>query len=280
MRYGLSSKELTPAMLVGLLAEMAEERPRGRLTLGIRDDLSDSSVTYDDTLDIEPDTVRRAVFWGLGSDGTVGAAKNTIKIIGEEAGLEAQGSFVYDSRKAGARTISHLRFGPDPIRSAYLIGRAEFVGVHQFDFFWRYDVLDRAAHGATVLINAPYPASEVWEHLPEEAQRVIRERELTLWTIHADALAEEMELGPRINTIMQACFFALTDVVPREDAFAKVREAIRTTYGARGEAIVRRNLAAVDAATDHLARVEIPGDGRLRRRPSAHRRAGRAGLRP
>jgi pyruvate-ferredoxin/flavodoxin oxidoreductase len=261
VRYGLSSKELTPAMLVGLFAEMASDRPRSRLTLGIRDDVSNSSVAWDENLDIEPDTVTRAVFWGLGSDGTVGAAKNTIKIIGEGAGLQAQGSFVYDSKKSGARTISHLRFGPESIKSAYLIGEAGFVGVHQFGFFERYDVLERAAKGATVLINAPYPANEVWDRLPSEAQRILRERDLELWTIDAYELASELELGPRINTIMQAGFFALSDVLPKDEAMERVREAIRDTYGKRGEAVVRRNLAAVDAAPSRLQRVEIPEQG-------------------
>jgi len=261
VRYGLSSKELTPAMLTGLFAEMADEAPRPRLTLGIQDDVNDSSVRYDETLDIEPDDVTRAVFWGLGSDGTVGAAKNTIKIIGEEAGLEAQGAFVYDSKKSGARTISHLRFGPGPIRSAYLISEADFVGVHQFGFFERFAVLEPARRGATVLINAPYPAAEVWDRLPEEAQRILREREIELWSIDAYALATELELGPRINTIMQACFFALTDILPQAEAMDHVRDAIRSTYGGRGEAVVRRNLAAVDAAPSRLERVEIPAEG-------------------
>jgi len=263
VRYGLSSKELTPAMLVGLFAEMAGDRPRSRLTLGIHDDVSNSSVDWDESLDIEPDAVTRAVFWGLGSDGTVGAAKNTIKIIGEGAGLEAQGSFVYDSKKSGARTISHLRFGPEPIRSAYLIGNAGFVGVHQFGFFERYDVLANVAPGATVLINAPHPADEVWDELPAEAQRILREKDAELWTIDAYALAQELELGPRINTIMQACFFALSDVLPKDEAMERVRQAIRDTYGKRGEAIVRRNLAAVDAAPERLERVEIPAQGEL-----------------
>ncbi len=261
VRYGLSSKEFTPAMIIGLLAEMASDAPRSRLTLGIHDDVSNSSVAWDETLDIEPDSVHRAVFWGLGSDGTVGAAKNTIKIIGEGAGLEAQGSFVYDSKKAGARTISHLRFGPDPIRSAYLIGNAGFVGIHQFGFFERYDVLANVARGATVLVNAPYPADEVWENLPAEAQEVLREREVELWAIDAYALAKELELGPRINTIMQAGFFALTDVLPRDEAMERVRDAIRASYGSRGEAVVRRNLAAVEAAPGRLQRIEIPTDG-------------------
>jgi len=263
VRYGLSSKELTPAMLIGLFAEMAQERPRTRLTLGIDDDLSGSSVAWDATLDIEPDDVTRAIFWGLGSDGTVSASKNTIKIIGEEAGLEAQGSFVYDSKKSGARTISHLRFGTEPIRSAYLIQNAGFVGVHQFGFFERYDVLANVAHGATVLVNAPFSADELWDELPRDAQAILRDRNVELWTIDAYRLAAELELGPRINTIMQSCFFALSEVLETGDALQRVREAIRTTYGARGEAIVRRNLAAVEAAPARLERVEIPASSAL-----------------
>ncbi|MDR9391096.1 MAG: pyruvate:ferredoxin (flavodoxin) oxidoreductase [Trueperaceae bacterium] len=258
VRYGLSSKEVTPAMLIGLFAEMASERPRARLTLGIEDDLSGSSVAYDPTLDVESDAVARAVFWGLGSDGTVGAAKNTIKIIGEGAGLEAQGAFVYDSKKSGARTISHLRFGPEPIRSAYQIRNAGFVGVHQFGFLERYDVLANVAHGATVLINAPYPAEEVWDHVPAEAQRTLQEREATVWTIDAYALATELDLGPRINTIMQAGYFALSGVLERDEAMDRIADAIRATYGARGEAVVEKNLAAVRAAPDRLARLEVP----------------------
>ncbi len=261
VRYGLSSKQLTPAMLVGLFAELAQERPRSRLTLGIEDDVSHSSVAYDPMLDIEPDSVKRAVFWGLGSDGTVGAAKNTIKIIGEDAGLEAQGTFVYDSKKSGARTISHLRFGPDRIRSGYLIGNAGFVGIHQFGFFERYDVLANVAKGATVLINAPYPAEEVWDHIPADAQAVLQERDVTLWTIDAYALAKELELGPRINTIMQAGYFMLSGVLEKDEAMARIKEAIEKTYGARGEAVVRRNLAAVEAAPERLQRVEIPASG-------------------
>ena len=200
----------------------------------------------------------RAVFWGLGSDGTVGANKNTIKIIGEETDLHAQGYFVYDSKKAGARTISHLRFGPNPIRSTYLIQRAGFVAVHQFGFLERYDTLALADEGATVLLNSPYGPDEVWDRIPRPVQTQILQKHLKLWVIDALAVAQEVGLGARINTIMQPCFFALSGVLPRDEALTKIKEAIRKTYGKRGEAIVRMNYAAVDAALAHLHEVAVP----------------------
>jgi pyruvate-ferredoxin/flavodoxin oxidoreductase len=203
--------------------------------------------------------VVRAVFYGLGSDGTVGANKNTIKIIGEETDDFAQGYFVYDSKKAGAVTVSHLRFGPRPIRSAYLVKRAGFVACHQFDFLEKFDVLDRAAPGAVFLLNAPFPPEEVWDRLPREVQETIVEKELKLWTIDAVAVAKAAGMGGRINTVMQTCFFAISGVLPRDEAIAKIKEAIRKTYAKRGSVVVQRNFDAVDRALENLHRVETPG---------------------
>ncbi len=257
-RYGLSSKEFTPAMVHAVLDELAAESPRQYVTVGIKDDVTHLSLDYDADLDIEPDDVTRAVFWGLGSDGTVGANKNSIKIIGEETDGFAQGYFVYDSKKAGARTVSHLRFGPEPIRSTYLIRRANFVAVHQFGFFERVDVLENAARGATLLINSPYAPEETWKHIPEPAQRQILDKQLDLHVINAYEVARDLGLGNRINTIMQTCFFAISGVLPKDEAVQRIKDAIRKTYGKRGEAVVRMNFAAVDAALDHLHALPRP----------------------
>jgi len=256
-------------MIMSVFEEMAKEAPRNHFTIGINDDVSHSSLAFDENLDIEPESVTRAVFWGLGSDGTVGANKNSIKIIGETTPYHAQGYFVYDSRKAGARTISHLRFGPEPIHSSYLIRQADFVAVHQFGFFERYEVLKSARRGATMLLNSPYPAEEVWGRLPREAQEGILDKKLELHTIDAHRVARELGLGNRINTIMQTCFFALSGVLPLEEAITGIKEAIRKTYGKRGEAVVRMNFAAVDAALAHLQRVSVPAqaDSEVHRPP-------------
>ncbi len=257
-RYGLSSKEFTPAMVKGIFDELAKDSPKNHFTIGIIDDVSHTSLDYDPHFDIEPDDVVRAVFWGLGSDGTVGANKNSIKIIGEETNNYAQGYFVYDSKKSGARTISHLRFGPRPIKSTYLIRRANFVAVHQFGFFQTYDVLEPAAEGATLLINAPYPADEVWNHLPRPVQEEIIRKKLKVYTIDAYSVAGDLGLGIRINTIMQTCFFAISGVLPQEEAIAEIKKAIEKTYGKRGEIVVRQNFAAVDAAVAHMYKLEVP----------------------
>jgi pyruvate-ferredoxin/flavodoxin oxidoreductase len=259
-RYGLSSKEFTPAMVAAIFGEMKKSRPRNHFTIGIRDDVSATSIEYAADLDIEPEYVRRAIFWGLGSDGTVGANKNTIKIIGEETDLFAQGYFVYDSRKAGARTISHLRFGPEPIHSTYLIRSADFVAVHQFGFLRQYDTLAVARPGATVLLNSIYGPDEVWDHLPRDVQRQVIDRGLKLYVIDAYAVAEQNGLGIRINTIMQTCFFALSNVIPPEEAIGHVKETIRATYGKRGAPIIEQNFAAVDGALAHLYLVDVPND--------------------
>ncbi len=257
-RYGLSSKEFTPAMVHAVLEELRSDTPKGPFTVGIKDDVTQLSLDFDPDLDIEPETVTRAVFWGLGSDGTVGANKNSIKIIGEETDAFAQGYFVYDSKKAGARTISHLRFGPDPIRSTYLIRRANFVAVHQFGFFERVDVLQNAAPGAILLINSPYAPTETWQHIPRQAQQQILDKKLELYVINAYEVARDLGLGNRINTIMQTCFFAISNVLPKDEAVGRIKDAIRKTYGKRGEAVVRMNFAAVDAALSHLHSLPRP----------------------
>src|SRR6185369_16341891 len=257
-RYGLASKEFTPAMVKGVFDELNNDQPRNHFSIGILDDVSFSSLEYDSGFSTEPDDEVRAVFWGLGSDGTVSANKNSIKIIGEETNNYAQGYFVYDSKKAGAVTVSHLRFGPRPIQSAYLIQRASFVAVHQFNFLERYDVLELAQPGATLLLNSPYPAEEVWNHLPRSVQQEIIDKKLSVYMINAYEVARQTAMGARINTIMQTCFFAISGVLPRDEAIEKIKYSIRKTYGNRGEAVVNQNFSAVDAALDHLHQVEIP----------------------
>ena len=258
-RYGLSSKEFNPAMVKGVFDELGREVPKNYYTVGINDDLTHTHINYDPEYDIEPDDVTRAVFWGLGSDGTVGANKNSIKIIGEETDMHAQGYFVYDSKKAGARTISHLRFGPNPIRSTYLINKANFVAVHQFGFLDRFDTLKMAEEGATFLLNAPFGPDEVWDKLPKEVQQTILDKNLKFYVIDAYNVAGEVGLGIRINTIMQTCFFAISNVLPKDQAIDEIKKAIRKTYGKRGETVVRMNNKAVDAALEHLHEVDVPG---------------------
>ncbi len=257
-RYGLSSKEFTPAMIKGVFDELSKDSPKNNFSVGIIDDVTHLSIDFDPEFDIEPDDVVRAVFWGLGSDGTVGANKNSIKIIGEGTDNYAQGHFVYDSKKAGAVTVSHLRFGPNPIRSTYQISKANFVAVHNFGFFKKYDVLSVAVDGATLLINAPYPADEVWDQLPRVVQEQIIDKNLKVYTIDAYAVAGELGLGPRINTIMQTCFFSISGVLPEDEAIVMIKNAIQKTYGKRGEKVVRMNFAAVDAAVSHMHQIEVP----------------------
>ncbi len=257
-RYGLSSKEFNPGMVKAVLDELKKEQPRNHFTVGIIDDVTQTSLDYDPEFSTEsPDTVR-AVFYGLGSDGTVGANKNSIKIIGEDTDFHAQGYFVYDSKKAGSLTTSHLRFGPQPIRSTYLISKASFVACHQFSFVERFNVLQLAQPGATFLLNSPYGPEEVWDHLPLSLQEEIIAKKLRMYVIHADRVAEATGMGRRINTIMQTCFFAISGVLPREEAIAGIKRAIEKTYRKRGEAVVRKNFAAVDAALDHLHEVTVP----------------------
>ncbi|MCS6862581.1 MAG: pyruvate:ferredoxin (flavodoxin) oxidoreductase, partial [Abditibacteriales bacterium] len=257
-RYGLSSKEFTPAMVKAVFDELTKEKPKNHFTVGIVDDVTHTSLPFDSALDIEPEDVVRGVFFGLGADGTVGANKNSIKIIGEETPNYAQGYFVYDSKKSGAMTISHLRFGPRPIRSSYLIKQASFVACHQFVFLDKYDVLEYAAPGAVFLLNAPYGPEEVWDHLPREVQEQIRAKQLKFYVIDAYAVAKETGMGGRINTIMQTCFFAISGVLPREEAIAQIKQAIEKTYGKRGREVVRRNFEAVDKTLERLHEVKVP----------------------
>jgi pyruvate-ferredoxin/flavodoxin oxidoreductase len=268
-RYGLGSKEFTPPMVKAALDELEASPPRTRFTLGINDDVTGLSLALDETFDGEPSGVTRAVFYGLGSDGTVSANKASIKIIGDATDHACQGHFVLDSKKAGSTTESHLRFGPSPIRSTYLIHRAGFVAVHDPGFLDRLDVLARADEGATVLLNIPGPADEVWAALPREVQDVLIERGCRLFAIDAYRLAEQHGLGRRINTIMQACFFALSDVLPVDVALAHMKDAAAATWGKRGDEVVRRNFAAIDDAIAALHEITIPAaaDATRRRRP-------------
>jgi pyruvate-ferredoxin/flavodoxin oxidoreductase len=257
-RYGLASKEFTPAMAAAVFDELASAMPRRHFTVGIRDDVSGSSLDYDRAFRTEPDDVVHAVFFGLGSDGTVGANKNSVKIIAERAGLYAQGYFVYDSKKAGSTTVSHLRFGPEPIRSTYLIDRAEFVACHHFDLLHRMDVIGVAEEGATFLLNSRYGPEEVWEHLPPEVQRQIVSKRLRFFVVDAGTVAREAGLGARVNTVLQPCFFALADVLPGDLAIGAIKDAIKKTYGKRGQLVVERNFAAVDLALSSLHEVAVP----------------------
>jgi pyruvate-ferredoxin/flavodoxin oxidoreductase len=258
-RYGLSSKEFTPAMVQGVFEELKRPRPKNHFTVGIADDVGQTSLSFDGELDIEPESVHRAVFFGLGADGTVGANKNSIKIIGEETPNFAQGYFVYDSKKAGAVTISHLRFGPQPIRSTYLIRSARFVGCHQFVFLEKYDMLRYAEPGAVFLLNSPYGPDEVWNHLPREVQEQLREKRIHFYVIDAYAVADQTGMKGRINTIMQTCFFAISGVLPREEAIAQIKHTIEKTYSKKGAETVRRNFVAVDATLVNLHEVKVPG---------------------
>ncbi len=268
-RYGLSSKEFTPAMVNRIFEELTVVHPKNHFTIGIQDDVTGTSLDYDTRYSEESSDVTRAVFWGLGSDGTVGANKNSIKIIGESTDFYAQGYFVYDSKKAGARTISHLRFGPKPIHSTYLIRQADFVAVHQFGFLDRYDTLDLAQPGAVFLLNSPYGANEVWDKLPRMVQDQIIEKKLSLHVVDAYRIARKHELGTRINTIMQVAFFALSKILPEEEAFDRIKSYIQKTYGKRGEAVVRKNNAAVDDTLAGLHEVSIPqtAEGSISQRP-------------
>ncbi|NLX12595.1 MAG: pyruvate:ferredoxin (flavodoxin) oxidoreductase [Phycisphaerales bacterium] len=257
-RYGLSSKEFTPAMVKAVFDELAKDAPKTHFTVGIEDDVTHLSLSVDDSFDIESDDVVRAVFFGLGADGTVGANKNSIKIIGEETNNHAQGYFVYDSKKSGAMTISHLRFGPQAIRAPYLIKRASFVACHQFVFLEKVDMLHYARPGATFLLNAPFGKDEVWDRLPAEVQKDIIDKKLKFYVIDGYQVASDSGMGQRVNTIMQTCFFAISGVLPREEAIAKIKETIQKTYGKKGDEVVKRNFAAVDMTLAHLHEVQVP----------------------
>ncbi|HEY7628084.1 MAG TPA: pyruvate:ferredoxin (flavodoxin) oxidoreductase, partial [Ilumatobacteraceae bacterium] len=250
-RYGLSSKEFTPSMVKAVFDEASRGEPRNGFTIGIIDDVTHTSLEFDPEFSTDQSRVR-AVFFGLGSDGTVGANKNTAKIVGKNTDLNVQGYFVYDSKKSGTMTVSHLRFDPAVIDSTYLIDRATFVGVHQWNFLERVDVLNVAEPGATVLINSPYRPEQIWDRLPIEVQQVVIDRNLQLHAIDAAAVAEAVGLSGRVNTVMQTCFFALSNILPTDEAIARLKEAITATYGKRGDVVVQRNIAAVDATLAHL----------------------------
>ena len=257
-RYGLSSKEFTPAMVKGVFDELAKKSPKNHFTVGINDDVTHTSLDYDPEFSTEVPGTVRALFYGLGADGTVGANKNSIKIIGEETDNFAQGYFVYDSKKSGAITTSHLRFGPKPIHSSYLITKANFVACHQFSFLERIDMLKAAEPGATFLLNSPFGPDEVWDHLPRLVQQQIIDKKLKFYVIDGYEVAKQTGMGGRINTIMQTCFFAISGVLPREEAIEAIKYAIKKTYGKRGESVVQKNYAAVDATLDHLHEVKVP----------------------
>ncbi|MDF9391495.1 MULTISPECIES: pyruvate:ferredoxin (flavodoxin) oxidoreductase [Methylococcus] len=263
-RYGLSSKEFTPAMAKAVLDELARPQPKNHFTIGIIDDISHTSLDYDERFEIEPEDVVRALFFGLGADGTVGANKNSIKIIGESTPLYAQGYFVYDSKKSGSRTVSHVRFGPRPIESPYLIRSAGFIGCHQFNFVEKIDVLEHARQGAVFLLNSPYGPDTVWDHLPRPVQERIIERNIAFYVIDASKVAAESGMGGRTNTVMQTCFFAISGVLPREEAIGRIKDSIRKTYGKKGEDVVRKNFAAVDHTLAHLYRVAVPAQATSR----------------
>ncbi|MBI5428231.1 MAG: pyruvate:ferredoxin (flavodoxin) oxidoreductase [Nitrospinae bacterium] len=267
-RYGLSSKEFTPAMVKSVFDELAKDRPKNHFTVGIRDDVTHASLDHDPEFSIEPPETVRAIFYGLGADGTVGANKNSIKIIGEETENFAQGYFVYDSKKSGSTTVSHLRFGTRPIRSSHLIDSANFVACHQFQFLEQFDILEKASAGGTFLLNAPYDKNSLWEHVPLEVQRQIVDKRLRFYVIDAYKVAAEARMGVRINTIMQTCFFALSGVLPRGKAIAHIKEAIRKTYGSKGEQVVEMNFRVVDRALANLHEVEAPGTMGGRHRPA------------
>ncbi|HRK20088.1 MAG TPA: pyruvate:ferredoxin (flavodoxin) oxidoreductase, partial [Hyphomicrobiaceae bacterium] len=257
-RYGLSSKEFTPGMVKAVLDELGKDAPKNHFTVGINDDVAHTSLTYDPLFNTEPDSVFRAMFYGLGADGTVGANKNTIKIIGEDPEFHAQGYFVYDSKKSGSQTVSHVRFGPEPIRSTYLIQAANFIGCHQFNFIEKMDVLEFAAPGATFLLNSPHDADVVWEKLPRSVQDTIIAKKLKVYVIDAARVARETGMGTRTNTIMQTCFFAISGVLPRDTAIEKIKTSIRKTYGKKGDEIVQKNFEAVDHTIAHLNELKIP----------------------
>ncbi len=257
-RYGLSSKEFTPAMVKAIYGELAKPSPKNGFTIGINDDVSHTSLPYDASFSIEPANRVSALFFGLGADGTVGANKNSIKIIGEETDLYAQGYFVYDSRKSGAQTTSHLRFGKDPILAPYLIQQADFIACHKYNFVGRVDMLRLAKPGAVFLLNSPYGKNDIWAKLPKTIQQQVIEKNLKLHVIDANAVAEAAGLGQRINTIMQTCFFALSGVLPFDEAIGQIKKAIRKSYESKGEAVVQKNFNVVDESLAHLYAVDVP----------------------
>ena len=259
-RYALSSKEFTPAMVAGIFAELEKPEPKNHFTIGIVDDVTHTSLSYDEEFSTEAEGGTRAVFFGLGADGTVGANKNSVKIIGENTPLYAQGHFVYDSKKSGATTVSHLRFDKEPIRSTYEIQSANFVACHQFNFLEKMDVLDVAEPGATFLLNSHYGPEEVWDHIPARSQRQIIEKNLDFYVVDGGKVAGEAGLAGRINTVLQTCFFALSGILPRDEAIAEIKEAIAKSYGKFGDTVLQRNYAAVDGALAALHQVDVPAE--------------------
>ncbi|MFN7118200.1 MAG: pyruvate:ferredoxin (flavodoxin) oxidoreductase [Saprospiraceae bacterium] len=257
-RYGLSSKEFTPAMVKAVFDELQKPQPKNHFTVGINDDVSFTSLDYDPNFTLDESQWTQALFFGLGADGTVGANKNSIKIIGENTELHAQGYFVYDSKKSGARTVSHLRFGPNPIRAPYLIQQADFVACHQFNFIEKVEMLSFAKKGATFLLNSPFGPEEVWRELPKHVQEAIIEKELKVYVIDATSVARDTGMSGRVNTIMQTCFFALSGVLPKDEAIAEIKHAIEKTYFKKGKAVIQQNFRAVDATLDHLYEVKVP----------------------
>src|SRR6187402_218868 len=268
-RYGLSSKDFDPAMAKTVFDELKKPEPKRGFTIGITDDVSHTSLPVDTSFDIEPPDVVRALFYGLGADGTVGANKNSTKILASDPERHAQGYFVYDSKKSGSYTISHLRFGPHAIRAPYLLKSASFVGVHKFDFLFKLDTLGAAARGATVLINSPYPVDEVWNELPQDVQQQCIDRRLKVYAIDASQVAAGLGLGSRVNTILQTCFFALSGVMPREAAIAAIKRETEKTYARKGKEVVKKNFAAIDSALENMHEVRIPkkADGKRKRLP-------------
>ena len=257
-RYGLSSKEFTPAMVKAVYDNLKASQPKTHFTVGINDDLGHTSLEYDPQFSTEPDTVVRAQFYGLGADGTVGANKNSVKIIGEDTPNYAQGYFVYDSKKSGAVTTSHLRFGPNPIHSTYLVSKANFVACHQWIFLERYDMLSALVEGGTFLLNSPYPADETWDKLPRKVQEQLIAKKARFFVIDAYTVARDTGMGSRMNTILQVCFFAISKILPREEAIEAIRKSIRYTYGRKGEEIVAKNMKAVDETLAHLHEIKVP----------------------
>ena len=257
-RYGLSSKEFTPAMVKAVYDNLRKPQPKDHFTVGINDDVTHTSLDYDATFSTEPDSVIRAMFYGLGADGTVGANKNSIKIIGENTDNYAQGYFVYDSKKSGAMTVSHLRFGPQPIKSSYLVSKANFVACHQWIFLERYDMLSSLVEGGVFLLNSPFGKEEIWDHLPREVQQQLIAKKAKFYVIDAYQVAKDAGMGSRMNVIMQVCFFAISKVLPREEAIEAIRESIRHSYGKKGEEVVKKNMLAVDETLAHLFEVKVP----------------------
>ncbi len=260
-RYGLSSKEFTPAMVKGVFDELGKETPKNHFTVGIVDDVTNTHLAWDPSFEILRDDVIQAMFFGLGADGTVGANKNSIKIIGEETDNHAQGYFQYDSKKSGAVTVSHLRFGPKPIRAPYLIAEneANFLACHQFSFLEKYDMLKYARPNGIFLLNSIYGPDEIWDHLPAKVQEALIKKNLQFYIIDAYEVANQTNMGQRINTIMQTCFFAISGVLPKEQAIDEIKKSIKKTYGKRGDAVVKQNYAAVDSSLENLFKVDIPG---------------------